>query len=179
MVLNADGTFIYTPNLDFNGTDTFVYNAVDQRLKSDNPTTVTITVNRINDAPLAGNDTIGQANGMFEDRTIVLPGSFFTANDLAHFAIGTSPNASNEAGQALTLVDGGATIVSETTTNFGGLGANLRVAAKTGQGAYGIRLYMNSSDLGNGTQPTVTVVQKHNLRDTQQQRDHSNNRGRS
>ena len=51
LVLNLDGTFTYTPNLDFNGTDFFVYRATDGRLISQQPTTVTITVQPVNDPP--------------------------------------------------------------------------------------------------------------------------------
>jgi large repetitive protein len=48
--LNADGSFIYTPNANFNGTDTFTYKANDGSLDS-NIVTVTITVAAVNDPP--------------------------------------------------------------------------------------------------------------------------------
>jgi len=48
--LNADGSFTYTPAVNFNGTDSFTYRASDGTLQSD-PATVTITVNAVNDAP--------------------------------------------------------------------------------------------------------------------------------
>lgn len=156
LVLNRDGTFTYTPDLDFNGIDTFVYYAIDQRLRSNLPTTVTITVNPINDAPLGVNDT----NSAFEDEVVVRSGDLFTANDLEHFRItSTASNADNERPQLLRLVDGGATIVSETTTDFGGIaGLGVRIAAKPNQGAYGIRVYVETADLGAGTAPTVAVI---------------------
>ncbi|MEO1267318.1 MAG: cadherin-like domain-containing protein [Myxococcota bacterium] len=53
---SANGTFTYTPNQDFNGTDSFSYRATDGNLTSD-PVTVTITVNPQNDRPVANNDT--------------------------------------------------------------------------------------------------------------------------
>lgn len=53
--LNADGTFDYTPTADFNGTDTFIYEASDGNSGTDQAT-VTITVNSVNDAPVAGDD---------------------------------------------------------------------------------------------------------------------------
>ncbi|MEZ6078152.1 MAG: Ig-like domain-containing protein [Pirellulaceae bacterium] len=56
LTLMRDGSFTYIPNTDFNGTDTFVYNATDGRLISRVPTTVTITVNPVNDPPLAVDD---------------------------------------------------------------------------------------------------------------------------
>lgn len=56
MVLNADGSFSYTPHANFNGVDMFTYKANDGALDS-NIATVTITVNAINDAPAALNDS--------------------------------------------------------------------------------------------------------------------------
>ena len=53
---NSDGSFTYTPTADFNGTDTFTYKANDGDLDS-NVTTVTITVNSINDAPTIATNT--------------------------------------------------------------------------------------------------------------------------
>ena len=49
--LNADGSFTYTPNANFNGSDPFTYHAFDGALGS-NIVTVTITVNAVNDAPV-------------------------------------------------------------------------------------------------------------------------------
>jgi len=43
------------PEQDFNGTDTFTYRASDGSAESD-PVTVTLTVNPINDAPVANDD---------------------------------------------------------------------------------------------------------------------------
>jgi hypothetical protein len=50
-----DGSFTYTPDADFNGTDTFTYIATDGNLSSE-ATTVTITVDAVNDAPVAVSD---------------------------------------------------------------------------------------------------------------------------
>ncbi|MBK9121838.1 MAG: tandem-95 repeat protein [Chloroflexi bacterium] len=55
VTLNSDGSFIYTPNADYNGTDSFTYKANDT-LADSNVVTVTITVNPINDAPVAVDD---------------------------------------------------------------------------------------------------------------------------
>lgn len=65
--LNLDGTFNYTPNANFNGTDTFTYHAVDATAADSNTTTVTITVGQVNDAGTFGSDTIGIGN---EDNAI-------------------------------------------------------------------------------------------------------------
>jgi len=54
--LNADGSFDYTPNADFNGGDSFTYFANDGQANSA-AATVTITVNAINDPPVAVGDS--------------------------------------------------------------------------------------------------------------------------
>jgi len=53
LTLHGDGSFSYVPNADFNGTDTFEYKAVDDDGGESAATTVTITVNPVNDAPVA------------------------------------------------------------------------------------------------------------------------------
>ena len=50
LVLNANGSFVYTPTLNFNGVVTFTYHASDGMANS-NTATVTITVTALNDAP--------------------------------------------------------------------------------------------------------------------------------
>ncbi len=57
LTLNSDGGFAYTPNADYFGTDSFTYHAVDSDNAPSNIVTVTITVNEINDAPVANDDT--------------------------------------------------------------------------------------------------------------------------
>ncbi len=50
--LAADGSFLYTPGADFNGTDQFTYSVSDGTLTS-SPTPVTLTITAVNDAPVA------------------------------------------------------------------------------------------------------------------------------
>lgn len=47
----------YTPNQDFNGTDTFTFEATDDRTYRRNVATATITINAVNDAPVANDIT--------------------------------------------------------------------------------------------------------------------------
>ena len=77
LTLNADGSYVYTPTADFNGTDTFTYRAVDGAGGSSDPATVTITVDPVPDPPAAGDDRwfISQST------TAVLPIAAFLAND--------------------------------------------------------------------------------------------------
>lgn len=162
LVLLADGRFTYTPFLDFNGTDTFVYRATDGRLISNTPTTVTLTVNRINDVPLSFDDTVA----MREDDTLSAGGITFTANDVPHFRMADPAFAGgfnlNESGQTLTVI--GTEIVSEVITSFNIAGTQVRFASKAGQGLYGIRVHLQASDLGVGMLPTVTVPNSSTIR---------------
>jgi VCBS repeat-containing protein len=52
LTANADGTFTYTPNLNFHGADSFTYRVRDEELDS-NLATVSLTVTPVNDAPVA------------------------------------------------------------------------------------------------------------------------------
>ena len=54
--LNADGSFVYTPTADYNGTDTFTYRIKDGTHTSD-PITVTLTINAVNEPPVAVADS--------------------------------------------------------------------------------------------------------------------------
>lgn len=58
LTLNSDGSFTYNPDANWNGIDTFTYSACDISSNCDTAT-VTITINAINDAPVA-------INGFFE-----------------------------------------------------------------------------------------------------------------
>jgi VCBS repeat-containing protein len=67
LMLNTDGSFSYTPNANFHGTDTFTYQVTDGTVTTD-PTTVTIEVASVNDAPIAAADGYSLA----EDTSLVV-----------------------------------------------------------------------------------------------------------
>ena len=67
LTMNADGSFVYTPNADFNGTDGFSYLTNDGAGDSQ-VATVTITVNPVNDDPEAVDD----AYSVDEDTTLTV-----------------------------------------------------------------------------------------------------------
>ena len=69
LALAADGSFVYTPNANFFGTDTFTYRAGDGENNSP-PALVTIAVRSINDVPLAADD----AYEVNEDTQLVVMG---------------------------------------------------------------------------------------------------------
>ena len=61
LMFNADGSFTYTPNANFNGTDSFTYRAKDAGAALSNVATVTIKVNPVNDAPKANDQSVTAA----------------------------------------------------------------------------------------------------------------------
>ena len=65
--LSADGSFIYTPDANYNGSDSFTYKANDGSADS-NVATAYITVNAVNDAPVAHDD----AASVTEDQSVLL-----------------------------------------------------------------------------------------------------------
>jgi len=71
LTLNADGSFVYTPNDYFNGTDSFTYKAKDAVLESE-LAVVTITVTPVNDWPIANDDFYETMTGVLLD--VAAPG---------------------------------------------------------------------------------------------------------
>ena len=67
LTLNANGGFTYTPDVNYSGPDSFTYKANDGAGDS-NVATVEITVNGVNDVPVAGNNTYSTP----EDVTLVV-----------------------------------------------------------------------------------------------------------
>ncbi len=82
-VLNLDGSFAYTPNLNFNGTDSFTYetNAVNTNngtiVDTSNIATVTITIDAVNDAPVGVED----AYDVIANSTLTVGAPGVLAND--------------------------------------------------------------------------------------------------
>ena len=76
--LNNNGSFVYTPNLNFYGIDTFSYKAFDGTDLS-NTATVTITIARGNDAPIAVDD---RYMTMEDAQLIVTTSSSILNNDI-------------------------------------------------------------------------------------------------
>jgi VCBS repeat-containing protein len=62
LVLSPDGSFVYTPDANFNGTDSFTYQASDGTAASE-PVTVTLNVTPVNDPPVAEDDSYDLGQG--------------------------------------------------------------------------------------------------------------------
>jgi hypothetical protein len=56
--VDSSGLATYTPDADYNGSDSFTYVVQDDGTATSNVATVTITINSVNDAPVASNDTV-------------------------------------------------------------------------------------------------------------------------
>ncbi len=76
VALAANGSFTYTPTAGFMGTDSFTYVANDGTIDS-NIATITITVNAVNHAPVAVNDSYSTD----EDTTLTIAGAGVLGND--------------------------------------------------------------------------------------------------
>jgi VCBS repeat-containing protein len=74
--VNANGSFTYTPNANYNGADSFTYKVSD-RVADSNVATVALTVKGVNDAPAAGAD----AYATDEDATLTVAAPGVLGND--------------------------------------------------------------------------------------------------
>ena len=92
--LFPNGSFLYIPAANYNGPDSFRYEAEDNKIASSGPIIVSITVNPVNDAPTGTND--GYSTD--EDTTLAVPAPGLLGNDhdvdgdtlalqFAHFAV--------------------------------------------------------------------------------------------
>jgi large repetitive protein len=133
LTFNANGSYTYTPNANYNGPDSFTYNANDGSLDS-NTATVSITVNSVNDAPVAQEDT----KTTDEDTPLIFPSSDLVAND--------NKGAANESGQTLRV-----TAVSNAThgtVSLASEGGNITFTPATdfnGQATFDYRVCDNGS----------------------------------
>ncbi len=75
LTFNPDGSFIYTPGADFNGSDSFTYRANDGTLNG-NTATVNITVNAVGEAPViitsSGTTTSGRPRKVVLDPAVTV-----------------------------------------------------------------------------------------------------------
>jgi VCBS repeat-containing protein len=76
LTLNANGAVLYTPALNYSGSDSFTYRASDGALTSD-VTTVTITINAVNDPPTA----LDGFYSLNEDTALIVPAPGVLIND--------------------------------------------------------------------------------------------------
>ncbi len=99
LALSGNGAFTYTPNQNYNGSDSFTYRASDGSLQS-NTATVSITVDSINYAPVVGNLAVsvnenasytGQLSGTDQDNDTL---SFTAVSQPANGSVSINANGS-------------------------------------------------------------------------------------
>ena len=120
-VSRDNGTFTYTPAVNFNGTDSFTYTASDGNGEEDTAT-VTITVNAVNDAPTISNIT---------DQTILEDSNTgdltFTVSDVDSAADGLTFSGSSS----------DTTLVPNANITFGGSGSSRTVKVSPAANRFG------------------------------------------
>jgi VCBS repeat-containing protein len=136
-VLNADGTFTYVHNGSETTSDSFTYKANDGSLDS-NTTTVTITINPVNEAPTAVNDAYSVNEGGTLNGSSVLTNDTDPENDTLNAVLVSGPaNASSftlNPDGTFTYVHNGSETTSDSFTykaNDGALDSNVATVTIT------------------------------------------------
>ncbi len=110
--INGGTTITYTPDSDFNGTDSFMY-TIDDGNGGQAATTVTVNVAAINDAPVADNDS----DSVDEDSSVVIP---VLDNDSDVDGDSLSINSAGPASNGTVQITGGTAITYTPNANFNG-----------------------------------------------------------
>ena len=112
LTVNADGSYSYTPADDFNGTDSFTYTLSDGTLTDEG--TATITVNAVNDAPVAVDDTTSG-----DEDTVIIGNVLDNDTDVDGDELSVVPEAKETANGTVTInADGSYTYTP--AVNFSG-----------------------------------------------------------
>ena len=85
-------TLIYTPNTDFAGEDTFTYTVIDSNNAMSNTATVTVTVNNINDDPIAVDDDVNTLEDVAITIDVLANDIDVDTNDIISIDSFTQPN---------------------------------------------------------------------------------------
>ena len=114
-VRHCNGTFTYTPTANFNGTDSFTYTLNDGAGGS-NTATVTVTVNPVNDAPVAGNN----AAAGNEDTAITTGNVLANDSDVDNTLTAASITAFSQGAHGTVVNNGNGTFTYTPYANFNG-----------------------------------------------------------
>ncbi|CAN5448349.1 hypothetical protein BH20ACI1_BH20ACI1_13150 [soil metagenome] len=156
--LNANGSFSYTPNANFNGTDSFTYTASDGSFTS-NAATVTITVNAVNAAP-----AITAAVGLTRQQAAGASNSTIAAvNDIedAETALSVTVNNSSSAtANGVTIsnvaVNAAGNVTADVAANCGAANANFTLKV-TDSGSLMATAVLSVAVTSETTPPVITL----------------------
>lgn len=144
----TSGAFTYTPLANFSGEDTFTYKVINTPLGESNTAVVTITVNPINDAPVANDDTystqvdtqlnVSTVNGVLANDIEVDPADTLTATVNTDVTNGTltlnsdgsftyTPNAGYIGSDSFTYDVSDGTVIDTATVTINVLNASLEL----------------------------------------------------
>ncbi|MGZ5507198.1 MAG: tandem-95 repeat protein, partial [Limisphaerales bacterium] len=138
LTLNANGSFSYTPATNYNGSDSFSYQATDGTLNSASAT-VNITVNPVDDAPIAIGDSYSTAENT--TLTVAAPGVLGNDTDVENDSLSAILVGGPAHGSLTLNTNGGFTYVPN--TNFCGSDTFT---------------YANNDGTVNGNTATVTIT---------------------
>lgn len=152
VTINADGSYTYTPAADFSGSDTFTYTVTDGTATVEY--TVTVTVNPVNDAPVAVNDT-AQTNANTPANVNVVSNDSDVDGDV--LTVSQVNGSSANVGTAVTGSNGGTFIIGANgVATFDPAGAFVDLAA--GQTRTTSLTYQISDGHGGFSTATLTIT---------------------
>ena len=114
LTLNADGSFSYTPDPDFNGTDSFTYQVSDGT-DTTGPVTVTLNVGATDDAPVAVSDSFTVNEDSGATTLDLIANDTDTEGDPITITSVTQPT-----GGTVTITNGGADVSFTPDADFNG-----------------------------------------------------------
>jgi len=119
LVLNANGNFTYTPDADFNGTDSFVYTLFDGAGGSDLGT-VAITVDPVNDDPVAQPDAFATAEDVALSGDVLADNGFGVDQDVDGDTLTVSTMPSVDVANGMLALSANGAFTYTPNTNFNG-----------------------------------------------------------
>jgi len=127
LTFNADGSFVYTPNANYNGSDSFVYE-LDDGSGNTSRATVTITVNPVPDVPTVSADSYS----VNEDNTLNVAAPGILSNDTSVDPISVLDYTQTTNGTLVVNADGSFDYTPD--PNFNGTDTFTYLAAEAGDG---------------------------------------------
>jgi len=149
-MLNPDNTITYAPDVNFNGGDSFTYTASDGNGGSDSAT-VTVTVQPVNDAPIANDDTITLVNNLGEaiavlDNDTDIDGDNLSVTDVTQPANG------------VTLINTGTTITYIPNIGFTGVDSFIYTISDLNGGTDTATVTVNVTGSGSNQPPAAVIT---------------------